>query len=1143
MKLIKTKSFLTILLAAMFSMATSHSVLADDTDIYINNTAPPTSEPMVMFALDLRSNLTSTICNKFTYGDSDATIATACNWDPNFVTYLTDNDKKDGVIDLFELLRAALAQAMDGLDGVKIGLMVPHGDTCTGATKGGPTKNDCSNGGYIVYGFHSIDATDSNGNKKLFFNKLAGIPSPQGTTAEPYQAKEMYFEFFRYLTGQGIYNAHVGYEDYGNTDATDNLNGTDKTGAVNLESPDYSGVAWDTGIEALGNTTYTTPLTSLMTCAKIYVVNVAFGVTNTDDDSDSAISDTKANGGMNSLNLTGASNQFDTVINWMYKNDLADGTYGTAPNIDGVQNVTSYFLTDKVNTTTNGWASAGGTGNAIALGSDPTALTNKLKNIFSQILSVSTTFVSASVPVNVFNRADYLDDVYMALFQADKNGYPFWDGNLKKLKLMQDSSNAWYIGDVNKNPAFGKDGRINFDALTFWTDPTGTDVQTADTTIGEIVGDDGRSVSRGGAGQQIPNYLAGNVGLLNSDGYRKIYTEPDTYTNGTTATLMDLDATGGTGGNADKLWPYLNANGTYASGTLYLNNTAWSGAADYASASAAEKTEALDLLKWARGYDPVSGKVRNWLMGDPVHSRPLAINYGIIGAGNTDTNPDVRIVIGGNDGFVHMIQNVNNADGSESGKENWAFIPRYALRILKRLKDDNGTLPIHPYGVDGVPVIYTHDEDKDGNIKSTTTGDKAYVIFGMRRGGRGYYALDVTNPDSPKMLWSINNTMSDFAELGLTFSTPQLAYINYKDSSGVTLYNQPVLVFAGGYDTNKDTRSNSVGTNDSMGRAIYVVDVNTGSLIWKAVYGASTGNVSATEYHNSYLTDSIPSDVTLLDSDGNGSIDRIYVGDTGGQIFRADLADLDRTNWFLRRFANVGRHDANNKKNDRRFFHAPDVVQTRYNGVNYDAVIIGSGDRANPLDKGVGTNIPDNWFYMFKDTLTTSGDTTAWTAYSHSSLADVTTDCIQTLTCTGSGPDLSNGWKFDLTQTPGEKALSHPITVNGIIFFTTFLPPDYSTASGTCKPLEGDGSIYAVNLQDGGAAFNWDLTNTTTSPTGDALELGATDRYMHAGSGIPADVIVIRKDGKLQAILPGQNYTKDVNTNSGYKTFWYVDGE
>ena len=75
--------------------------------------------------------------------------------------------------------------------------------------------------------------------------------------------------------------------------------------------------------------------------------------------------------------------------------------------------------------------------------------------IFKQILSVSTTFVAASVPVNVFNRAEITDNVYIALFQVDEQARPYWVGNVKKLKIAgaNDSSAAGTIVDALGEPA------------------------------------------------------------------------------------------------------------------------------------------------------------------------------------------------------------------------------------------------------------------------------------------------------------------------------------------------------------------------------------------------------------------------------------------------------------------------------------------------------------------------------------------------------------------------------------------------------------------------------------------------------------------------------------------------------------------
>ena len=140
-----------------------------------------------------------------------------------------------------------------------------------------------------------------------------------------------------------------------------------------------------------------------------------------------------------------------------------------------------------------------------------------------------------------------------------------------------------------------------------------------------------------------------------------------------------------------------------------------------------------------------------------------------------------------------------------------------------------------------------------------------------------YQNLDITKPDSPKVMWGgpIVGGSGDFQELAQTWSKAQVAYINlrgYKD--------RPVLIFGAGYDTNKD---NVIRTNDSKGRGVFIVDAETGKKIWALTPNENgfTGNHS------------IASDITVLDSDYDGYVDRLYATDTGGDIWRIDMPGED----------------------------------------------------------------------------------------------------------------------------------------------------------------------------------------------------------------------------------------------------------
>ena len=192
------KTCISATLAAL--VLTIGSAQADDTDVYMNPGAglPPGSEPMVMFSLDYRPNLTATACNG---GECDTLI-------------------KEGYMPLqasytfFDVLRGALRKVFDPLEGVRVGLMINHDhiNNCEGFG-----RTTCSNGGYIAMGFQPFEKGDTNGAKAHFHNILDSIPTPAGNLSHSYQGKELFFEFFRYLTGQGVYNAQNGYTDIGTT--------------------------------------------------------------------------------------------------------------------------------------------------------------------------------------------------------------------------------------------------------------------------------------------------------------------------------------------------------------------------------------------------------------------------------------------------------------------------------------------------------------------------------------------------------------------------------------------------------------------------------------------------------------------------------------------------------------------------------------------------------------------------------------------------------------------------------------------------------------------------------------------------------------------------------------------------------------
>jgi len=719
-----TNKIYTLFLSTMLVLAAAPGQ-ADDTDIYYGTgDLPEGSEPMVMFSLDWRPNLGSTACS-----------GTECDFlknglDSNGRPFLAEQADYT----YFDVLRAVLRKVMDPLDGLRVGLMLNHDyqNNCAGNVSAG-----CSNGGYIALGFESFEAGDANGNKEQFHTFLDNMPTPQGTASHKYQGRELFFEFFRYLTGQNVLNGHVGYLDYdGYPEAggelvcktrggveTCELLAVTSSDDLNLDE-DNPAIAWDASIEeagvdpniAGGGNVYISPLQDGGRCTKIFSVNMMFQVSQQEADSDDYIEATEARGGMGSIGRT-----FPDVIEYLNDADLADGTYADVPDLPGVQNVRSYFIVDetKINTTTRKYAKAGDSGEPLALSENPEELVAELEDVFKQILSVSTTFVSASIPVNAFNRAEVIDNVYLALFKTDPDDKAIWTGNIKKMKLaaIGDGSGSRTLVDAQGNYAVAADGRINYDALTFWTDAGA--LPAADTDLGEVDGKDGRSTTRGGAGQKIPGLISGSVGLTNNDSGRKLFYDLN-------GNLAALNADGTTAGNVK-------------------------------GAMGVDEDEALDLLKFARGMDVDDEdndnddeETRSWIMGDPLHSRPLPINYGAYD-GYTETNQAIYIAVGSNDGYMRLLRNTERGDaGADSGEEVWAFMPQEVMGALPALRA-NGAGGGHEYLLDGSPSAYVEGRFIDREIN----GQDVFLYFGLRRGGKAYYGLDISDPEDPSMLWKI----------------------------------------------------------------------------------------------------------------------------------------------------------------------------------------------------------------------------------------------------------------------------------------------------------------------------------------------------------------------------------------------------
>ncbi|NOX91896.1 MAG: hypothetical protein GXP18_05445, partial [Gammaproteobacteria bacterium] len=679
-----------------------------------------------------------------------------------------------------------------------------------------------------------------------------------------------------------------------------------------------------------------------------------------------------------------------------------------------------------------------------------------------------------ALAANNFNGISHINRLYYTLFKPTAT--PKWDGNVKPYKL-NDNYELVDAADPAR-PVVGANGAFLEASRSFWSDE-----------------DDGASIIIGGANDRLP-----------APNNRKLYT----YTGG-----YD-DITGLTPDGESKISDDENAlntdNDELTAGMLGLSKSDYDDDADKLSD---EFTRVLDTIRSAG-------------LGAPLHSQPALVTYG----GDDAENADLTLFVATNDGFLHAFDASPDKEGTEEGgKELFAFIPKELLPKLPELASQTGSIV---YGLDGDVSVWVKEnaEDTDVTINSAD-GDHVYVYVGMRRGGNNYYALDVTDRTEPTLKWVIRGGAGGtpgFEELGQTWSRPTLTSI--KDGEET----KNVLIFGGGYDTAQDGNPLS-NDEDTIGRAIFIVDADKGTLLWSAGPTNSDANLTLAD-----MTHSIPSDIRLMDSNHDGYTDRLYVGDMRGQIFRIDLdTTLNDSKGVL-----LARLGGNIEADNRRFYYPPDVVLTQRRGTApYISINIGSGYRAHPLNPlttdGEDDERVNDRFYSLRDPYVTepipvNGTFTLITDGDGSNLFDAT-DSLVTSDNDISALAASTGWYITLGAGSGEKVLAPAVTINGEIFFTTYTPPERAEASG-CAPPPGASRLYRVSLFDATPTRNETEVDdeSPTTPTPD-------DRYESIRRpGISSGpTVMFRKNsaGKVELTLcVGTECKKPPETNQIQRTFW-----
>jgi type IV pilus assembly protein PilY1 len=451
-----------------------------------------------------------------------------------------------------------------------------------------------------------------------------------------------------------------------------------------------------------------------------------------------------------------------------------------------------------------------------------------------------TSYTAPVVSVDEANRVQSGDRLYMALFKPNEDNY--WAGNLKKYGLTYGIAtgcgrgNEWFVTDRTGKEATTCDGEMIPEGSSFWS------------TV-----NDGGEVEKGGAGQKLYNRIPSSFPnrIISSNAtFRNIYTKTSASTGFVriaTDTVTNSDLGVATDADRDKIINFLY-------GYTY-------DAHDAASAALVGAAEGAPVEK------------NSWPMGPIIHSTPKIIDY-------FDTDGTVThryIAVGANDGMLHVFDD----DDIIGGNEIFAFVPTAVLPVLQQFD---------PLLADPKRKVYT--VDSSATLVKKSDGDQL-LVFGLRRGGRAYYAINVTdsNPNNWTFEWEVSNGTTGMEELGYTMPMP----MPLKIKTGVTFKN--LLLMPGGYDVAEDrpiaTANNdyylTVDHQNTMGRGMFLVDADTG-LPLNGIYFStgsqfvwpSTGTPTGIMAHMKYC---FAADPTVV-SDSQGYLLAAYLTDLYGQVWK-----------------------------------------------------------------------------------------------------------------------------------------------------------------------------------------------------------------------------------------------------------------
>ena len=505
-----------------------------------------------------------------------------------------------------------------------------------------------------------------------------------------------------------------------------------------------------------------------------------------------------------------------------------------------------------------------------------------------------------------------------------------------------------------------------------------------------------------------------------------------------------------------------------------------------------------------------SGVVYSGKPSTSISSSSYAAFTSTINGMNSGAGRTPAVFVGANDGMLHAFE--ATAGKTTSGRELFGYIPSWMGPKLSALTSPT-YVNNHQSYVDGPPAV------AEAQVGTSPDVWKTVLVSGTGAGGRGVFALDVTDPaafSASKVMWEF--TQADDKAMGYVIGRPQILKLRTSASNVAPVYRWFAVVGS--------------GVNNYIDDGLGNYSDGSPTLFFLALDKAAGAAWTNTGANPNYYKITLPLDATLAATAGPGLVNfsaalgvagevaQMYMGDLHGKLWKLDFElavngtsdwDVDRISPFLKgtpakAYPLYIARDASTPPKIQPITMAPSLIRGESQSSTY--VAFGTGKYLEVADKTTTTK--QSIYAVFDNESTTpdnsntartsviTGRTQLKAGTTNTTTGTVTVPAFKwgrpLITADLTATTERSGWYFDLPVS-GERQISNAKSVGDYLVFGSLIPGAAGSA-GTCTASGGGGAEYTINIDTGNGTFKLSSVGIMGEPL--VMELEGATTYTKA---------------------------------------------